>query len=281
LLVGGTLLAFALPGMIKELTDMAQRIPHYADEAQDMAQRLQNLDMPMRLGDIINENISRVNEYVYKALHSFAGSLYSILGKVLAIIFSPILAFYILVDWERIRDNFLKLFSPQGRREAVELLSSVDEVLIEFLQRLFAGSQFCRPDGGFGCLFAGSEISSYIRNYIRGDQSDPLFWSLSGSHPRGSRGFNRFLAAGPLYGPGYICYPAGGKRLDHSAGYRQQIGFAPAGNSIRPAVRRQAAGYLGHAVCSTPGRCPEGIYKLVLPEISQVMGWVQLTHPCR
>jgi len=183
LLVGGTLLAFALPGMIKELTDMAQRIPHYADEAQDMAQRLQNLDMPMRLGDIINENISRVNEYVYKALHSFAGSLYSILGKVLAIIFSPILAFYILVDWERIRDNFLKLFSPQGRREAVELLSSVDEVLIEFCKGYLLVASFVGLMVGLAAFLLGVKyplilgIISGVTNLI------PYFGAFLGAIP--------------------------------------------------------------------------------------------------
>ena len=95
LLVGGVFLSFALPGMIGELADMAQMIPHYAGEAQNMAERLQKLDMPMRLGEIINENVSRVNEYVYKALQAFVGGLYSFLGKILAIML-PITAFVAL-----------------------------------------------------------------------------------------------------------------------------------------------------------------------------------------
>lgn len=155
LLAVGVLLTFALPGMIRELTDMARMIPHYADEAQNMADRLQTLDIPVRLGEIIKENISRVNEYVYEALQAFVGGLYSFLGKILAIIFSPILAFYILIDWERIRDNFLKLFSPRGRREAAELFSDLDEVLIEFCKGYLLVASFVGIMVGLAALLLG------------------------------------------------------------------------------------------------------------------------------
>ena len=61
--------------------------------SQHMADRLQNLDIPVRLGEIIKDNIARMNKYIYEGLQTFVGGLYSFLGKVLAIIFSPILAF--------------------------------------------------------------------------------------------------------------------------------------------------------------------------------------------
>jgi len=183
LLVGGVFLSFALPGMIGELADMAQMIPHYAGEAQNMAERLQKLDMPMRLGEIINENVSRVNEYVYKALQAFVGGLYSFLGKILAIIFSPILAFYILVDWERIRDNILKLFSPRGRREAVELFSSIDEVLIEFCKGYLLVASFVGVMVGLAAFLLGVKfplmlgILSGVTNLI------PYFGAFLGAVP--------------------------------------------------------------------------------------------------
>jgi len=183
LLAAGILLSFALPGMIRELTDMTQMIPQYAGEAQDMAQQLQNMDMPMKLGEIINENISRLNEYAYKALRSFVGGLYTFLGKILAIIFSPILAFYILVDWEKIRDNFLKLFSPRGRREAVELFSALDEVLIEFIKGYLLVASFVGTMVGLAAFLLGVKfplmlgILSGITNLI------PYFGAFLGAIP--------------------------------------------------------------------------------------------------
>lgn len=134
ILVMGTLLSFALPGMIRELSDLARAIPGYADEAQKMAEQVQALDVPERLGQIINENIAQVNEYVYQGLRKFVGGVYNFLGKIIAIIFAPILAFYIINDWETIRGSFLNLFSPKGRREVESVFTEIDVVLIEFLK---------------------------------------------------------------------------------------------------------------------------------------------------
>lgn len=134
LLMAAALLSFALPGMIRELSELAQAIPRYAREAQQMVDQVQTMDMPDRLGEIINQNIAQVNEYVYQALSGFVTGLYNMLGKVLALVFSPILAFYILNDWQKIQTSFLTLFSPRSRRDVNALFIQMDEVLIEFLK---------------------------------------------------------------------------------------------------------------------------------------------------
>lgn len=133
-LVTAALLSFALPGMIRELSELARAIPRYAREAQQMVDQVQTMDMPDRLGEIFNQNIAKVNEYVYKGLSGFVTGLYNMLGKVLALVFSPILAFYILNDWQKIQTSFLTLFSPRSRREVKALFIQMDEVLIEFLK---------------------------------------------------------------------------------------------------------------------------------------------------
>jgi predicted PurR-regulated permease PerM len=179
----GTVLSFALPGLIGELTEMARVIPHYADEAQNVADRLQNLDMPVKLGEVIKDNIARVNEYIYEGMQTFVGGLYSFMGKVLAIVFSPILAFYILIDWERIRDNFLKLFSPRGRREAEQLFSSIDAVLIEFFKGYFMVATFVGIMVGLAAFLLGVKfplllgILSGVTNLI------PYFGAFLGAVP--------------------------------------------------------------------------------------------------
>lgn len=133
-LVTAALLSFALPGMIRELSELARAIPRYAREAQIMVDQVQTMNMPERLGEIINQNIARVNEFVYQGLSGFVTGLYNMLGKVLALVFSPILAFYILNDWQKIQTSFLTLFSPRSRREVKALFIQMDEVLIEFLK---------------------------------------------------------------------------------------------------------------------------------------------------
>ena len=90
--------------------------------------------MPAKLNEVFRQNVDKIESYIYSGLQDFLTILYNLLGKVLAIVFSPILAFYIMNDWEKIRDGFLNLFSPDLRRELINLGEKIDSVLIEFLK---------------------------------------------------------------------------------------------------------------------------------------------------
>lgn len=132
--VAAALLAFVVPGVVAELGQLTSLIPEYAEDAKEMTARVDDLDMPGEIKKIFDENVKKLNNYVYEGMRDFVSGLYAMLGRVLAIIFSPILAFYILNDWEKIRDGFLALLSPRARRELVLIFDQIDNVLIEFIK---------------------------------------------------------------------------------------------------------------------------------------------------
>ncbi len=125
--------SLAVPAMVVELNQMAGILPDYAEQAQDMAKSIDGMELG-KLTPILKENLNQIENKLFKGLENFLGGFYSFLGKFLALAFSPILAFYIINDWEKIRDAFLGLFSPSFRREIKALLEKIDEALIEFLK---------------------------------------------------------------------------------------------------------------------------------------------------
>lgn len=127
-------LFLAIPAIVRELTGLAHLYPQYAQQVQEFTATIDHMNMPAKLNTVINQNLARVEKGIYTGLSNFLGGLYVLFGKVLALIFSPILAFYMMNDWEKIRDVFLSLFSPQSRREAVNIFSEIDVVLIEFIK---------------------------------------------------------------------------------------------------------------------------------------------------
>ncbi len=127
-------LAFAVPGMVAELGQVTSLIPEFAEDAREITAQVDELDVPGEIKRIFDENVKKLNNYVYEGMRNFVASLYSLLGKALAIIFSPILAFYILNDWEKIREGFLALLSPRARREATVVFGQIDNVLTEFIK---------------------------------------------------------------------------------------------------------------------------------------------------
>lgn len=152
------LLSFAIPGIVKEMGQLSELIPHYAEEAKDMTARIDELSVPAEIKGIFEENIKKINSYVYQGLSAFVASLYSLLGKVLAIVFSPILAFYIIIDWERIRNGFLQLLSPKARREFTIVFTQIDNIMIEFLKGNFLSAFFVGLAVGIAALIIGVKL---------------------------------------------------------------------------------------------------------------------------
>ena len=125
--------SLAVPAMVVELDQMAGILPDYAEQARDMAKSIDGMELG-KLTPVLKENLNQIENKLFEGLENFLGGFYSFLGKFLALAFSPILAFYIINDWEKIRDAFLGLFSPSFRREIKAVLEKIDEALIEFLK---------------------------------------------------------------------------------------------------------------------------------------------------
>lgn len=125
--------SLAVPAMVVELNQMAGILPDYADQARNMAKSIDGMELG-KLTPVLKENLNQIENKLFEGLKNFLGGFYSFLGKFLALAFSPILAFYIINDWEKIRDSFLGLFSPSFRREIKAVLDKIDEALIEFLK---------------------------------------------------------------------------------------------------------------------------------------------------
>lgn len=187
------LLAFALPGVVRELTGLAELIPQYANQAQDMAGRIQAIDMPVKLGEVVNDNVSRVENYIYEGLKGFVNSLYNFLGKIFAVVFSPILAFYIMNDWEKIRDRFLKLFSPRGRQELMVVFGDIDMVLIEFLKGHLLVATFVGTMIGLSAALLGVEFSLLLGILSGVTNLIPYFGAFLGGIPAVAIAFSESL----------------------------------------------------------------------------------------
>lgn len=134
ILLSVLLFSLALPGVIREFSEFASDFPRYAHDATKYLGRLQAIDMPTRLQEVVNSNVSRMEGIIYKGLDKLIGSSYQFLSKVLALVFSPILAFYILNDWEKIRDGILNLFSPRVRLQLNAVAIEVDQILMAYIR---------------------------------------------------------------------------------------------------------------------------------------------------
>lgn len=123
-----------IPRLVKELGEAATMLPAYAEQFQDFSSRIDNLQLPGKLDLMLQENMVKIENYIYALLNSFVNGIYKFFSKALIIIFAPILAFYIIKDWEKIKIAFFKLLTPAGKRDLTMLGTKIDDVLIEYIK---------------------------------------------------------------------------------------------------------------------------------------------------
>lgn len=179
----GIILALAVPGLVRELSKLAELYPQYAEQAQQMAGRIDQINAPEQLSQVINKNLGKIESYIYQALNSFLSGFYNFLGKILALIFSPILAFYIMNDWEKIRESFLNLFSPRARHEITMISHQIDNVLIEFIKGHLMVAAFVGSGIGISAALIGVKFPLLIGILSGVTNLVPYFGPILGGMP--------------------------------------------------------------------------------------------------
>jgi len=130
LAVLGLVLYSGVPRLVNEVGHLLEMYPQIEEKAEQIAEEIDGVSKPVQIDRLIHTNINRIEGAIFKGLENFIGSIYNFLSKIFILILAPILAFYILMDWEKIREGILNLFSPGFRRELQGLAADVDKVLI-------------------------------------------------------------------------------------------------------------------------------------------------------
>ncbi len=128
----GLIIWFTIPNLIKELSSVATLLPQYAGQVENFMDHVNGMQWPGKLGEIIQQTTSHVENNIYATLQGVANGMYNLASKSLIIIFAPIMAFYILKDWEGIKTGLGNLFPPVLRHELGNLALQIDRVVIEF-----------------------------------------------------------------------------------------------------------------------------------------------------
>lgn len=125
---------FTIPTLIAELSNLASLLPQYESRLQEFTDRLNGMQVPGRIGEIIAQYTEKLENGIYAALDNIASSLYNLLNKAILVVFAPIMAFYIVKDWDLIKQNVGNFWPPVTRREMGTLIEKIDLVIMEFFK---------------------------------------------------------------------------------------------------------------------------------------------------
>lgn len=143
------IIIYTFPKLIIELNKFADTIPLYTEQIQGYITTLQNkytrFSIPESIRMVINDTIQDMEDYLIDIARKIAQVFLQSLTKILDIILAPILAFYLLKDFELIKSQFLSVMPTAHRKDLISLGQQMDRVLKSFLRghllvALFVGS---------------------------------------------------------------------------------------------------------------------------------------------
>jgi len=177
------LLWIAVPRLIKELNEFAAMMPAYAAQLEDISGRMHNLHLPGKLDLMLQDNTARIENFIFAQLKGMVNGIYAFFSKALVIVFAPILAIYIIKDWEKIKAALLFILPPASRREALILTDRIDSVWIEYLKGHLLVSALVGLATGIAALIIGVEFALVIGIIAALTNLVPYFGPILGGIP--------------------------------------------------------------------------------------------------
>ncbi|HHY70904.1 MAG TPA: AI-2E family transporter [Thermoanaerobacterales bacterium] len=119
-LIGSIIIAlvYIIPVFILELNNLIDAIPFYTGKTQKIIAEIKIkylASLPPSLQEIVDRNINRIEELLLDSLQKIADAIIHIFSSIFSIILGPILGFYFLKDFDKIKENMI-LYIPMSYR---------------------------------------------------------------------------------------------------------------------------------------------------------------------
>lgn len=161
-LVVAALVLFVVPAIGEQLNRLVDRLPQYEQRIRSQVEpwlaRLQARypeelgELQTRLVENLRENLPTVAGKVGQWLAGFFGDLLHLVLLLLNLVFVPVFAFYLLVDWPRLKEGLSGLVPRPYRDVTHARLAEVNEAIASFLRGQLVIALILAAINGVGLL---------------------------------------------------------------------------------------------------------------------------------
>jgi len=130
IILGGS---YLLPLIIRELEGFADELPKITVKVEELINdfqwQYQNSTLPYSLRIALDNNLTTLEGEVHNFIDALIATILGTLTHIIGIAVSPILAFYLLHDWNEIEECLLYLLPGNWRQELCTIFRDIDKVL--------------------------------------------------------------------------------------------------------------------------------------------------------
>lgn len=124
---------FLTPVLFRDLSEFAARVPEFSRQAQALVEELHlrydNVALPDTIRPIMDETITGMEAGLQRFVRDIFNGFLALMTHIIGLLSAPVLAFYILKDWEDIGDKLKEIIPITWRRELLLMTAEIDTVL--------------------------------------------------------------------------------------------------------------------------------------------------------
>lgn len=128
----------AVPNLLRDLEEIARKLPEQAYQLEDLGFDAVDFFRRIQLPGTLRDGLAILMERVQVATESLAGRLMqvvmSVFTNIIALLISPVLAFYFLRDHQAMRENVVRYVPAQYRGDALYVMKEINYVLNGFFR---------------------------------------------------------------------------------------------------------------------------------------------------
>ncbi|MFQ5672463.1 MAG: AI-2E family transporter [Nitrospinales bacterium] len=167
--LGGVLLAPVMQAQVEKLTE---NVPLYVHTVQQwiapLIEKLSAID-PAKTREILNQGMQKFGELPFKIMTATTTFLWNSLSGLVNVIFMavnlviiPVAMFYLLRDFDAIKDNLFTLIPPRFKEKTLDVLEEINRVLARFIRGQLMVATLMAGLYSAGLQLAGAPMSLFI-----------------------------------------------------------------------------------------------------------------------
>ncbi|MDD3653527.1 MAG: AI-2E family transporter [Desulfotomaculaceae bacterium] len=178
---------YGVPRFIEQLHKLADTIPQYSLQAQEVTQSIQtryiDLGIPEGMRHVIDERILWMEELVLQQVNKTIAVVIDAAGSVFKILLAPVLAFYFLKDIHLIKNKSISVLPQEWRKDISNLLHEIDQVLGSFIRGYFIVAAIVGAMAALSMALLGMEFALMLGLIAGTTEIIPYFGPVIGAVP--------------------------------------------------------------------------------------------------
>ena len=128
------LLSLVIPVIYYEISELVDAFPHYVQRIQEYVSWLSQQTINLDIEDEVRGYLMNLTENLNMAVEYIAEASISLIGGTVGFFLVMFLVFYLLNDFQAVREQIISLVPPKYRQDAEEVVSIIDTNVGSFIR---------------------------------------------------------------------------------------------------------------------------------------------------